>query len=1488
MVPNRHLCAVISASAAGRSGEVGNDDHGQRTELDSHANMAVFGRGCTVVNDTGLHCNITPFSGDLPGMKMVSIKDVAVAYDDPYTLQTFLMVAKNVLHVPSMSHNLIPPFLMREALLRVNEEPKHQASFPTIEHHSIFDPETKLRIHLKLHGIFSYFLTRPLTIPEQLNWEEHPVVYLTPDAPSWDPYSEHFAEEEERYIDHDGDLIQPREISIPKNDVVTAADVSELYAEPLTWDRFDEIVDTNLADDVIDLSGPVGPGTTAQLDDGFSAEISDVSVDTPEVEPAAWVLHSEPNETNPERFADRIAQRVRDAKIAMALGSMTVSEEDELFAAVAKSISETSATLAALQAGNLRGVSAEHLSKIWRLPHDLAERTLGCTSQLIRQDANSKLSRNFVTNDRQARYRRLDSVFFSDTFFVTSKAKSSRGNIGAQLYVSDKGFVAVYPVKKEADFMDTLKLFAKEVGVPYALIVDSARTQKKLDVRRFCAQIGTTLKVLEEGTQHANRAELYIGFFKEGIRKDLRESHSPLRFWDYCAERLALIYQVSCKNLFQLNGTNPWTATFGTEADISHICQFGWYQWVYFREASADFPYPAEVLGRCLGPAKNEGNVMCQWVLKMNGQVVPRRSLRHLTPGELSPSNLVERRKRDEFDAAIRRKWGDSFTEPDVEKGKMPEFEGSNPQDGTFDLEPYEDDEESLVDFPNADLRDPEGKPLGEHNLLDTLINAEVLLPQGEAEALCKVVRRAVDSEGRQIGQANENPMLNTLVYECEFEDGTVKEYAANVIAQNIYAQSDPDGWHHRLAMKIIDHKSDGTAIPKSDKYIKSKNGQNKLRKSTVGWKLLVEWNDSSRQWVDLRLLKESNPIEVAEYAKARGIDDEAAFAWWVDFTLRKRDTIVSAVNARVRKVTHKYGIELPSTHEEAMALDKKNGNTYWRDALYKEMGNVGVAFEILKRGEKPPPGWKKSSGHIIFDIKMDFTRKARWVKDGHRTPNPENSSYAGVVSKESIRILLTHAALHDVEVLAADIRNAYLQAPSSEKHYIICGPEFGVENAGCVALIRRALYGGKAAGRDFWHHLRDCMNHIGFASSRADPDVWYRESTRTKGVRKGEKYYEYVLLYTDDCLVISDNAENVLRNEIGEHFVLKEESIGPPSQYLGGKLRQVTLDDGTKAWAFGSSQYVQAAVKNVETHLAKRNEKLVAKAPTPLSSGYRPEIDVSAELDGPEASYFHSLIGVLRWIVELGRADICVEVSMMSSHLALPRAGHMKEVLHIFAYLKKHHNAEMVFDPSMPDFDKSIFKSEDWAYSAYGCEDLQEEIPPNMPKPHGESMTMRVYVDSDHAGDQVTRRSRTGFVVFLNNAPIYWFSKKQGSCETSTFGSEFVAMKQATEYVRGLRYKLRMLGIPVEDPAFVFGDNQSVLANTSNPASTLKKKSNAICYHFVREGCAAGEWITAYINTHLNVADMFTKPLPSGEKRWSFVRRLLHHVAPTSSSGSD
>ena len=112
----------------------------------------------------------------------------------------------------------------------------------------------------------------------------------------------------------------------------------------------------------------------------------------------------------------------------------------------------------------------------------------------------------------------------------------------------------------------------------------------------------------------------------------------------------------------------------------------------------------------------------------------------------------------------------------------------------------------------------------------------------------------------------------------------------------------------------------------------------------------------------------------------------------------------------------------------------------------------------------------------------------------------------------------------------------------------------------------------------------------------------------------------------------------------------------------------------------------------------------------------------------------------------------------MMSSHLALPRKIHLEEILHMFTYLKSHANSEMVFDPIQVEFDKALFLKKDWGYSIYSqaASDSLEELPPDMPKPRGKGMDMRVYVDSDHAGDTVTLRSRTGFFIFLNGAPIY------------------------------------------------------------------------------------------------------------------------------------
>ena len=1329
--PNSYLASKIEhlIGASEISDESMEIDEESRTELDSHANMCVVGRHCAILTKPNRYANVNAFSPSIEKLARVPIVDAAIIYECPYKLKSYVLVMKNALYVKEMSHNLIPPFVMREAGLFVSETAKIHVAEPSVDTHCIRCKDPDLRIPLGLWGIFSYFPSRSPS-KEELE-DDLPVIFLTPDTPDWNPNSDCYACNEESMLDWRGEIIEKKDrhtVLLEESDIGAVS--GETLQEPS-----DLSVMENKAIDAVLMEAHVMAVESNNY--YYDAELCALS---PSVEPLTMCLN--------------VNSRLEYAKFSHTAGStypdLTSGITDELFA------------MSAVHAENPRGVSSETLMKIWDIDEKVAKRTIEVTSQLNRTNMDNKLSRNVSTNDRMLRYRRLKTHFFSGTFFVTKKAVSTRGNTCMQMYVSDKGFVFVAPMKSKSEFIDSLRMFAKEVGVPYALVVDPAGEQTSSKVKLFCQQIGTTLRMLEEGTQWANRAELYIGLFKEGIRKDMRTANSPLVLWDYCAERKARIHNLTARGLFQLEGQNPYTATFGEEGDISNVCTFGWYEWCYFRNHSSKFPFPQEEVGRVLGPAKNAGNEMAQWVLRSNGNIVPRRTLRRLKPDELTSSS--EALKRQQFDELIQKKLGDSMSLP------KPALETPMPLDHEYDDQCIVE-EEAPPAFDDTDPVDSNGVPYSEQSLYDRLIHAEVALPQGETMQMAKVRGVAVDADGNKVGTFHENPMLNTVIYDVEFPDGMVRQYAANTIAENILSQVDNEGHSHNVIEAIIDFETDGHAVKKGDEYIVTSRGRKRVRHTTSGWKLLVLWKNGQEEWVPLKRMKEIYPLEVADFAKSTGIDDQPAFSWWVPYTLRKRDRVISAINARMRRTTHKYGIEIPRNLEEARALDKKNGNDLWEQAIRKEMYNCSIAFQILEEGEKPPPGWKRSSGHMIFDVKMDFTRKARWVKDGHRTEDPDWSTYAGYVTRDSVRIALTYAALNGLGVTAADIKNAYLQAPASERHYIICGPEFGIENIGRVALIKRALYGGKSAGHDFWVHLRSCMEFLGFDSCKADPDLWMRPKVKSDG----SEYFEYVLLYCDDTLVISEDGESVLMNEIGKYFELKEESIGVPSIYLGGKVRQVTLENGANAWSFSSSQYVQAAVENVEQHLLKQGLSLPAKAKTPFTSGYRPEVDTSSELGPVEASYYMSLIGVLWWMVELGRVDIAVEVSLMSSHMAMPRSGHLQQLYRIFTYLKTHHNTEMVFDPSEVSIDHSLFDKQDWTNAQYGV-DVKEELPSNAPVPRGQGFTISAYVDSDHAGDMITRRSPTGFLVYCNCALIYWQSKKQGGVETSSFGAEFTA----------------------------------------------------------------------------------------------------------------
>ena len=157
---------------------------------------------------------------------------------------------------------------------------------------------------------------------------------------------------------------------------------------------------------------------------------------------------------------------------------------------------------------------------------------------------------------------------------------------------------------------------------------------------------------------------------------------------------------------------------------------------------------------------------------------------------------------------------------------------------------------------------------------------------------------------------------------------------------------------------------------------------------------------------------------------------------------------------------------------------------------------------------------------------------------------------------------------------------------------------------------------------------------------------------------------------------------------------------------------------------------------------------------------------------------------------------------------------------------------------------------------------DAKEEMPARMPQPRGRAVTTTAFVDASHAANKVTRRSHTGYIIFMQRAPILWYSKRQNTVESSTFGSEFIALKACVEALQAFRFKLRMFGVPIDGPSKVLCDNESVVKNSRDFESTLNKKHNSIAYHLVRWNVAAEAIQIGWIASGKNIADAMTKRL--------------------------
>ena len=234
------------------------------------------------------------------------------------------------------------------------------------------------------------------------------------------------------------------------------------------------------------------------------------------------------------------------------------------------------------------------------------------------------------------------------------------------------------------------------------------------------------------------------------------------------------------------------------------------------------------------------------------------------------------------------------------------------------------------------------------------------------------------------------------------------------------------------------------------------------------------------------------------------------------------------------------------------------------------------------------------------------------------------------------------------------------------------------------------------------------------------------------------------------------------------------------------------------------------------------------------------------------------TMVGQLQWLVTLGRFDIHAQVATMPRFRAASRQGHMDRLKRIYSYAIRTKDYVIRFRTDQPDYSFLHDQDFDWMYSVYG--NIQEILPDDMPGPLGKAVTTTSTMDANLNHCLATGKSLTGCLHFVKKTPVDWYSKKQATVETSTYGSEFVAAETATEQIMDIRLTLRYLGAPIGAKSFLFGDNRSVVTSATLPHSTLTKRHNILAFHRVREAIAAKLMAFYWLQSAYNLSDMFSK----------------------------
>ena len=860
---------------------------------------------------------------------------------------------------------------------------------------------------------------------------------------------------------------------------------------------------------------------------------------------------------------------------------------------------------------------------------------------------------------------------------------------------------------------------------------------------------------------------------------------------------LCLLYVCFLLNHTFCNAINgiPMTALTGQTPDISPLLRFHFWEEVYYKLDDSDFPSESREL---------KGNIV--GIAENVGHLMTYKVLTQDTQKIICRSNLRP------VQPGLMNKRLDLLSGEDLKLPTNPVLKSRH----DFPPEPGEQ--------PSEEAKPAETPVIIPNDLIGRTFLME---PREDGQRFRARIVQCIEDHENQLEKNTDRIKFKCSINNDEFEDILSYDQVLEHITRD---EQTTIAWKFK---RIVAHQ--GPLTETHPDYSGSK------------WNVRVEWENGEITSEPLSTIAADDPVTCAIYAKDNNLLHLDGWKRFKSIARRHKKYLRMVKQAKLRSYStapkYMFGYEIPRNYKHALELDARNGNTKWQDCTRLEMQQLNEysTFKDLGRASslRVPDGFKKIRVHLVYAVKHDGRHKARLVADGHLTDVPMESVYSGVVSLRGFRLVIFLAELNGLEVWATDIGNAYLEAKTKEKLVIVAGPEFG-ELEGHLLQIDRALYGLRTSGLRWHERFSQCLRDLGFAPCKAEPDIWMREN---------DGLYEYVAVYVDD-LALAMRAPQQFVDTLITKYGFKLKGTGPIAYHLGMNFSRDP--DGTLTLA--PKKYIE---RMIDTYKRLYGESPDESYHSPLEKGDHPELDGSELLDQEGISQYQSLIGTLQWVITIGRFDVQTAVMTLSSFRAAPRRGHLKRAKRIFGYLAKMRNAAIRVRTLIPDFSELPDQKFDWTSSVYG--DPKELTPHDAPKPLGKPVVTVSFVDANLMHDLLTGRSVTGILHFINQTPFDWFSKKQSTVETATYGSEFVAARTAVEQIIDHRITLRYLGVPIKE-SYLFGDNDSVVNSSTIPHAKLHKRHTMLSFHRVREAIASSIMSFHHIAGTSNCADILSK----------------------------